>query len=110
MVARSARQCWDEFVRIGGLDVERYDGPVVTSLACRLKLDPTQDIGSQLDDQSVTTEISIDAFFTATATFVDRLADLLAFFATAHASYSSSGSLSIAFNFGSKIPDLKFDI
>jgi hypothetical protein len=60
MVARSARQCWDEFVRIGGLDVEHYDSAAVASLASRLKLDPTQDIGPQLEAQNVTTEEFID--------------------------------------------------
>ncbi|MDA9538077.1 hypothetical protein ACM41_18315 [Bradyrhizobium sp. CCBAU 21362] len=110
VVARSARQCWDEFVCIGGLDVEHYDGAVVAALAKCLNLDPTQNIGPQLDHQSVTTEDFIDAFFAATATFTDMLSDLLAFFEKADASYSSTGGLSVAFDFGSKVRDIKFDL
>ncbi|MGY3572935.1 hypothetical protein [Bradyrhizobium sp. USDA 4504] len=110
LVARSARQCWNEFVRIGGLEVEHYDGAVVAALASRLKLDPTLDIGPQLEHQNITAEDFIDAFFSATATFTDMLSDLLAFFEQANASYSSSGGLSVAFNFGSKVRDLKFSI
>jgi len=112
-VAREAIQsgvaCWQALERFGGLD-PRYDAGVVEDLLKALNLDAAIALEEHLQTGHISVERFIEAFFSATAPYASMMKELLAFFEAARATVSSSGVLRIAFDFGTKINGLDFDL
>lgn len=92
------------------MDLKHYDQPTSAAIAGKLNLDPTRELGRQLESHRISLEAFVTAFLTAAQSFTDMMADLLVFFESAGATYSSTGKLRISFDFGRNAEGLGFDL
>lgn len=102
--------CWRKLVKLGGLDVDLYDGPFVLEICRVLRLEPRKSLSKQLRDKAISVEDFWGAFFSAMEPYGKMMQELLVMFERARAIGSSSGTLLVEFDFGRNIPGLKFDL
>jgi hypothetical protein len=109
MLINTTSELWNFLKANGGLDTEFYDISIVEELRLRLALPPKGNFEKLLQEQAISVEEFIVAFFKAIQPYADMMVDLLCMFEKAGAR-ETDRNLDISFKFDQDLPELRFDI
>lgn len=105
----SAAELWSAIVDRGGLDIQRYDEPIVAELAAQLNLPTVKAFEKALGEGAISVEQLLASLLRAIAPYSQMLSETLAFFSRAGAR-SSDQNLVIEFDFAEARESLALDL
>lgn len=105
---KSASDLWQAIVRSAGLDIDRYDEPLIKELASNLGI-PSHDFERQLSSAGITAETLLLQVFRSISPYAAMMKDVLKLFARAVAQ-ASADNLRIRFDFDSVTDSFEFDL
>jgi hypothetical protein len=104
----TAQTLWSAIVERGGLDIPRYDAPLLQELARALGL-PSDDFSNALKREQVSIETLLTQFLRVLEPYAGMTNDILALFARASARRSNR-NLRMRFEFSKAENDFEFDL
>lgn len=105
---KTADELWSAILRKAGLDLRKYDAPLVDELCSVLRV-PPRSFGHGLDAKGVTIERLLLAFLRAVQPYAGMTRDIMALFARASARRSND-QLRMCFQFADSADDFEFDL